>query len=189
MTAAGWRENRAATTAEHLLDSAATLFERDGVASTGMTEIARTAGCSRATLYRYFPTAESLRSAYVEREARRVAHSVASAVANIAEPRARATAAVIESLARVRANAQLAAWFRQEDQGLTHAIALSSDVVGSDVAQLLRGPVDSVDTRWVVRVIVSLLMSPAASAEEEQQIVERFVVDPIMADSGAGIGS
>ncbi len=42
------------------------------VATVGMNDIARAAGCSRATLYRYFENREVLHTAYVHREAYRL---------------------------------------------------------------------------------------------------------------------
>ena len=41
-----------------------------------MNEIARAAGCSRATLYRYFENREALRTAYVHREAYRLSREI-----------------------------------------------------------------------------------------------------------------
>ena len=41
-----------------------------------MNEIARAAGCSRATLYRYFENREALRTAYVHRETHRLSRAI-----------------------------------------------------------------------------------------------------------------
>ena len=40
--------------AERILDAAAQLFAEQGIGQPGMEDIARAAGCSRATVYRYF---------------------------------------------------------------------------------------------------------------------------------------
>jgi len=39
---------------DRILDAAGELFAARGVSAVEMTDIARAAGCSRATLYRYF---------------------------------------------------------------------------------------------------------------------------------------
>ncbi len=84
----------------------------------------------------------------------------------------------------MRAAPELAVWFRQDVQGVAHAVALSSEVVRSTASELLEGDIDRTEADWVVRVIVSLLANPAASDEEERKIVERFVVDPLMGTGG-----
>ncbi|MCB1004812.1 MAG: helix-turn-helix transcriptional regulator, partial [Acidimicrobiales bacterium] len=73
MSSTGWlRAERASLAAEQLLDAAGELFARDGVAAVSMADVADAAGCSRATLYRYFDGKDALRTAYVHREARRI---------------------------------------------------------------------------------------------------------------------
>ncbi len=47
-------ERRTAVAADRILDAAEELFTRHDPSSVGMNEIAKAAGCSRATLYRYF---------------------------------------------------------------------------------------------------------------------------------------
>ena len=56
--------------AERILDGAAQLFAEQGVGRPGMEDIARAAGCSRATVYRHFGTKQALLQAFVHREAR-----------------------------------------------------------------------------------------------------------------------
>ena len=55
--------------AARLLDAACTCIARVGVAKTTLDDVAREAGCSRATLYRYFPGKQQLLGALVAREA------------------------------------------------------------------------------------------------------------------------
>ena len=55
-------------------DAAEELFTRHDPGSVGMNEIAKAAGCSRATLYRYFENREALYTAYVHRESYRLFH-------------------------------------------------------------------------------------------------------------------
>ena len=64
---------------DHILDAAGELFARHGIAAVGMNEIATAAGCSRATLYRYFDCREALHTAYVHREARAVSAQISVA--------------------------------------------------------------------------------------------------------------
>lgn len=48
---------------DRILDAAQELYTQRDSESIGMNEIARAAGCSRATLYRYFENREALRTA------------------------------------------------------------------------------------------------------------------------------
>ena len=59
---------RTEVAADRILDAAGELFAEKEAATVGMHEIASAAGCSRATLYRYFENREALYTAYVHRE-------------------------------------------------------------------------------------------------------------------------
>lgn len=61
--------DRAEMAADHILDAAGELFSERGVTSVSMRDVAERAGCSRATLYRYFPGRDDLHLAYVARAA------------------------------------------------------------------------------------------------------------------------
>ncbi|WP_408897343.1 TetR/AcrR family transcriptional regulator [Nocardioides sp. R1-1] len=152
---------------ERILDAAGALYAEHGVDAVAMREIATAAGCSRATLYRYFPDRPALQLAFVQREAIRVGGLVAAdAPASVAD-------AVLAALRHVRAAPALAAWFREPDAGRTAVVAQGSEVV----AALGLGMVpDSESARWLVRVIVSLLTVPGGDEAEERRLVERFVV-------------
>ena len=64
--------------ADRILDAAEELYTQRDQASIGMNEIARAAGCSRATLYRYFENREALQTAYVHRETHRLGRAIKS---------------------------------------------------------------------------------------------------------------
>ena len=148
---------------DRILDAAAGLFAERGVDAVGMGEIARAAGCSRATLYRYFPDRRRLHVAFVQREARRI-----GALLPAGDP----VEAMLQALAQVRARPELLAWFGAADAGTTAELAQSDAVIG-----MLRQEGDDEETaRWLVRVIVSLLIVPGRDEAEERAMVERFVV-------------
>jgi AcrR family transcriptional regulator len=181
----GWlRDERDALAAERILDAAARLFVAQGVAATGMADVARAAGCSRATLYRYFENRDELRTAYVHRAARRIGAGVADGVAGIADPTRRLVEAVLDAVDRVRGDPTLAVWFGPGDNALASSMARSSAVIETMVAAFL-GDAADVDTtaraRWVVRVVVSLLALPGADRADERRLLERFVAPVVLA--------
>jgi AcrR family transcriptional regulator len=173
-------EPRRDLAAETILDAAAELFRSAGVAATGMAEVAAAAGCSRATLYRYFENRHALRSAFVHREARRIGALVAERTAEIADPEARVVEAVVAALRAVRADPTLAAWFSQRDAGIATELAHASDVIAalsaSFRAGLGGGPQgDDPAARWLVRVILSFLTTPGEDEADERALLARFV--------------
>lgn len=180
------RDEKSEAAAEKILDAAAELFVERGVATTGMGDIAKAAGCSRATLYRYFDGRVALHRAFVHREARRLGEQVAAEVADIADPAERITDAILAAVRSVRETPSLAAWFAVGDAGIASELASTSEVIevlgvtflagaaGSDPAELPR------QARWVVRVIVSLLTVPGVDAADERAMVEQFVVPALV---------
>ncbi|NUS56107.1 MAG: TetR/AcrR family transcriptional regulator [Streptomycetaceae bacterium] len=178
-------ENRGQRAAERILDAAGRVFLRHGVAAADMADIAAEAGCSRATLYRYFDNRQALRIAYMHREARRVAAQVLAEVADHPTPSARVTGAVLAAVRIVRETPVLAAWFVPEGSGATAGMAGASDVIASLCGTFL--PADDAaagKARWMVRVVVSLLAMPGRDADDERAMVEAFVT-PVLLDAPA----
>ena len=63
-------------TEDRLMRAALTCIARVGVRKTTLDEVAREAGCARATLYRYYPGKDAVLAAVVDREARCMASRV-----------------------------------------------------------------------------------------------------------------
>ena len=186
-----WLEDRRSELARgQLLDAAAALFAEHGVASVGMAAVARAAGCSRATLYRYFATRDALRAAFVDREARRIAAAVTGSVATITDPAEQLVEAVVAVLAAVRADATLRSWFTADNAGTAVDVAQASEVIASLAVAFLgdtAGPDRSARSDWLVRSIVSLLVTPGSSPEAERSMIEQFVAPVVLgADPGRG---
>jgi AcrR family transcriptional regulator len=187
MTGTGWlREERSALAIGEILDAAGELFAERGVASVGMAEVAEAAGCSRATLYRYFDGRDALRTAFVHRETTRVAAEVARHVEGIRPPRRRVVEGVIESLRLVRDEPVLASWFSADDVGSTARLAQSSELVETLAAGLLGAVSDPTvrrRARWVVRVIVSFLADPEPDPADERALIEEFLAPVVIIDT------
>lgn len=167
--------DRGEVATERILDVTADLVTERGVDGLAMAAVADAAGCSRATLYRYFPDRRALQQAYVEREARRVGRLVAADVAALEERRtsSRVTEGVLSALRHVRSEPALAAWFRAHDAGVSAGLSHAPGVVDAVAGWL--GDDDPEAARWLVRVIGSLLTVPGAGETDERRLVERFV--------------
>jgi AcrR family transcriptional regulator len=183
MAANDWlSERRNEVAADRILDAAEELFTRHEPGSVGMNEIAKAAGCSRATLYRYFENREVLRNAYVHRETRRLSETISDRIGGIDDPRERLIAGIVTTLRLVRESPALSAWFATTAPPIGAELAEQSDVISA----LATAFVNSLGTdhpakvesrgRWLVRVITSLLIFPGHDEADEQAMVEEFVV-------------
>ncbi|QKT08434.1 TetR/AcrR family transcriptional regulator [Gordonia sp. X0973] len=181
-----WRTRRTDAAAQRILDTAEELYAVHGVDGVTMRALAEAIGCSRATLYRYFPSREAVQAAFVERSARRVARAVANAPA-ATDPGERLVAAVTTALRLVRGNAAFANWFSPDAPATGAAIAALSPVIDELARGFLRGidpgmdePVLAQRSRWLVRVMLSLLGNPGGTVDEEAALLRTFVVPVVV---------
>ncbi len=172
-------ERRTEVAADRILDAAEELFARRDAATVGMNEIAKAAGCSRATLYRYYENREALHTAYVHREAFRVFSGLGEALADVDDPGERLLEGVLSALRSVRESPALASWFAPEQRPIGGEMAQRSDVVTGLTEAFLRslGVTDAPRrARWLVRVMISLLTFPGDDDADERAMLEEFVL-------------
>lgn len=176
-------ERRTEAAAERILDAADDLFTRQDAATVGMNDIARAAGCSRATLYRYFENRDVLYAAYVHRQAQRVFSEIADLLAGLTDPQERLVTGMLAALARVRETPALASWFASTQRPIGGDMAERSEVILALVAAFLGGSGQDADTemraRWVIRILVSLLLFPGRDPADERAMLESFVVPTV----------
>ena len=181
---------RTEVAADRILDAAEQLFTRRDPVSIGMNEIARAAGCSRATLYRYFENREVLRTAYVHREAYRLSREIKRRIDGVCDPRERLIASIAVTLRMVRESPALASWFAVTRPPIGGEIAGHSEVITALAAAFVNslgaGDPATIErrARWVVRVITSLLMFPGQDDADERAMIKEFVV-PIVTQVAA----
>jgi AcrR family transcriptional regulator len=184
-----WRRQRDGTAAvDRILDAAGRAFAEHGVQKAAMTDVARAAGCSRATLYRYFPNHEALHLAFVHRATLRIAERLADE--RHAGAPASLTDRIVAGIAAVRADPLLAVWFEPENMAVPFAVSRDSELLRAMSSGLVDqvgagrlGP-DEIERRsgWLLRCIVSLLALPATDDEAERALVEAFVVPVLVAE-------
>jgi AcrR family transcriptional regulator len=173
---------RAEVAADRILDAAGDLFVDHDVGGVGMNDIARAAGCSRATLYRYFENREVLHTAYVHREAYRLHEQLTELVGGIPDPRERLLAGLTMSMKLVRESPALSSWFATADSPIGAEMAEQSEVIQALTSGFLLSlrPDDPGvvhrRARWLVRVLTSLLIFPGRDADDERAMLEQFVV-------------
>ncbi len=173
-------EQRADLAAERILDAAARLFAERGPGAVGMGDIATAAGCSRATLYRYFENRQAVRLAFVHREARRIAARVFAQVETVEDAPEQVVTAMLTAVREVRSDPVLMAWFRPGESGSTGRISQDSEVIEAIAGGLFATSVVDREergrlARWLTRVIVSLLAAPGRDEADERAMLEEFV--------------
>ena len=174
-----WLEaERTELAAERILDAAGALFVERGVDKPGMDEVARAAGCSRATLYRYFENRQALIHAFAHREARSITKQVGQVTADVSDPQRRVVEAVLACLAAVRERPHLAAWYAGDSTLLREVLRDSPIIRGSAQAFLAADEEDPDLADWVLRIILSLLTDPGDDEAQERRLLERFLVVP-----------
>ena len=185
MPASDWlAERRGEVASDRILDAAERLFTDHDPGSVGMNEIARAAGCSRATLYRYFENREALRSAYVARETHRLAGSID--VDSIEDPRERLVAGIMTTLRLVRQSPALSAWFAIGSGPLGAEMAEQSDVITALANAFVTSLGDDHPAnvagrgRWLVRAITSLLIFPGRDEADERNMLSEFVAPVVV---------
>jgi AcrR family transcriptional regulator len=187
MPANDWlAERRTEVAADRILDAAEQLFTRHDPGSVGMNEIAKAAGCSRATLYRYFENREALRIAYVARETHRLSASIDDHIIDIKDPRERLVTGILTTLRLVRENPALSAWFATTSGPLGAELAEQSDVITALAAAFVTSLGDDHPAnvagrgRWLVRAITSLLIFPGRDEADEQAMLTEFVAPVVV---------
>ena len=189
MSNRGWsRHGDEQLAIDDLLDAAGQAFAELGVARATMVDVARVAGCSRATLYRYFPNQEALHLAFVHRATLRIAARLA-AERDAGAPDSFADR-ILGGIAEVRADPLLRVWFEPENLAVPLAVSQSSELLQSMSVGLIdesdRGQLERIDVErraeWLLRSIVSLLAMPGRDAESERAMVEAFVVPLLTAE-------
>jgi AcrR family transcriptional regulator len=177
---------------------AATLacIARHGLSKTTIDDIAREAGCSRATLYRYFGSKQDLVTRVVQAEADRVARACRDA-ADAAATLEDAVVAVFLAVGReLAANESLRFVTDHEPEiilphltfsGGDHFLRDAADALGPALARWLgeRAPRAA---EWMARVCLTLWFSPTAPVSLDDAVALRsyaqsFVVPAIQPDA------
>ncbi|NEW53805.1 TetR/AcrR family transcriptional regulator [Nocardia cyriacigeorgica] len=181
---------RAELAAERILDAVRTLFLDKGVTTVGMAEVAEAAGCSRATLYRYFDSRQSLYVAFAGREARLLIERVWTEHGfDGSDPEGQLLDVLTAMLAEVRKTPHLAVWFEPVNAGIVAQLSQSPGVidtlttafVGTFRADLTTEAAVRLG-QWAVRAMVSLLTLPAPTEDEERALLRNFLL-PFLLDN------
>lgn len=179
---------------DELLDAAGRSFAEVGVGKATMVDIASSAGCSRATLYRYFPNQEALHLGFVHRATLRIARHLADD--RLVDATSSLTDRILAGIGAVRADPLLSVWFEPENLWVPMKLSQRSDLLRAmsvgiiDQANAEPRGREETERRgeWLLRSIVSLLAMPGESEAAERAMIESFVVPVLITEREASAG-
>ena len=184
--------------ARRILDAALTCIGRVGLAKTTLDDVAREAGCARATVYRCFPNKQRLLSALVAREAAALRDVVVSAAAS-SETLGDAIATVLTTaVGALRGHQALAFIATHELELLLPFLAFEREDAVLRTAAALAAPAytrflnDADATRlgeWIARIALSYFFSPSESfeigdVEHVRALIDDFVLPGFVKSEG-----
>jgi AcrR family transcriptional regulator len=157
-----------------VVDAALRCIARYGVNKTTLDDVAREAGCSRATIYRAFPGGkDALGEAVIETEVARLFESVARRLAGVGDLEELLVAAMDEVVERISAHRPLQFLIQHEPEVILPRVAFSAfdtvlAVAAAFLAPYLAPWLEVEDARrvgeWVTRIVMSYLLCPPAIA-------------------------
>ena len=185
---AAWDDNR-----RRILDAAARLADADGLVDLRVEPVAAAAGCSRATLYRYFDGKDALVCAVLADKAERLAGALAGQLTEVGDPADLIAEGILRSVDAVRRSG----WFRaSNDAGAAAKVARlggGPQALALAIAPLMRPLIDSAAARghglraditpaeaaeWLVLTVIGMItmrMPVRRSRPEQASFLRRFV--------------
>lgn len=198
-TATDWlNEEKHELAVERILEAASGVFSRDGIRNARMGKIAEAAGCSRATLYRYFPNKEALLHAYMLHIARDFRTILSDRLRGMRALGKRIVEAVAVSAELIQSREDVAPFFTEEGVGLTAQLTANAAAMRDQLAtQLeqescspkiqgqLRADVTPAEAaEWVTRAIFSLATVPVEtrSGPALRKYLKKMLIPALIAD-------
>jgi len=185
---AGVDGDEGAAVQQRLLDAAEACFAQFGLRKTTMEDVARSAGMSRATVYRHFENRDDLLMSVVEREARRTKVLLEERLRGIEHPGDYIVEGIVLALSEIPKRPTLAMLHSPDAVGLTSPLFVNSERLAAVALEivlpvieparadgLLRENVDvNLMIEWIYRLIDSYLSVPSATAKTDDELREQL---------------
>jgi len=140
---------------DRILEAARHVFMSDGIRPARMGKIAEIAGCSRATLYRYFPNKDALLQAYMMRVAEEVWEILSNRLGGMTSFGERLVEATAISIELIGEREEIAPFFNEEGMGLTAQLASNTSAVRGLMVDRIGDESSSAELRGQLRSEVS----------------------------------
>ncbi|MEM7436667.1 MAG: TetR/AcrR family transcriptional regulator [Myxococcota bacterium] len=168
---------------DRILDATRVVLARDGIRGARMGRIAEVAGCSRATLYRYFPNKEALLQAYMVHIADGFRAVLAERLRGMRSFEERFIEASAVSVELMQSREDVAPFFTEEGVGLTAQLTGNAAAMRDQMAKLLAYESESSKIDGSLRAGVT----PAEAAEWATRAIFSLATVPIQQRSGQAL--
>lgn len=198
-------EERQELAGDRILEATRVVLARDGIRGARMGKIAKEAGCSRATLYRYFPNKEALLHAYMAHIAEGFTAIIAERLRGLRALDVRIVEAAAVSVELMQSRVDLAPFFTEEGVGLTAQLTARPAVMRDQLAEhicresksskiegcLREGVTPGEAAEWITRAIFSLATVPMQprTGDELREYLDRMLVPPLIARTSGSSSS
>jgi AcrR family transcriptional regulator len=181
-----------------VVDAAEQYVESRGLGKVRIDEIADRAGCSRATIYRYFADKDELIREVLIRRSRRIAAELAELVGEIDDPAELLVQGVVRGVEQFQDDPYFESFYGPATVGTTTRIAGGTTAIRAVVAEAmgplfdlaestgrLRPGIDREQaTEWIMLVTTALLTipQPSMTTREERALFLRTFLVPALFD-------
>src|SRR5271169_3925594 len=184
------------STRVRIVDGALRCLARQGIAKTTVDDIARSAGLSRATLYRTFPGGkEAAVAAMVETEVARLFSSLAVVMGEATDLEDVLVAGMVETARWLRSHGALGYLLEHEPGAilpfltfgeLDRLLFVAGDLAAPFFARWLEPEQSSRAAEWAVRIVLAYCSDPSPHADltdpaDTRALVRTFVLPGILA--------
>ena len=156
----------------------------DGIARTGMREVAAAAGVARSTLYRYFPSRDDVLVATIKREMEEANDRIGKRLGQYTDPADLIVEGLLMAIRDIPERPLLKAVFASDEDAVARRIIWNSDIIVSfgeelmdrvvqpalDANLLQTAVAPEVLVEWVYRVLLSFLTLPSNWIKSEEQL-------------------
>jgi AcrR family transcriptional regulator len=170
--------------ADTVLDAALTCIARVGLTKTTLDDVAREAGCGRATVYRIFGSKQQLLNALIAREAIAFGDQIVAAAAGEPTLGEAITTTITQGAGILQSHAALAFVVAHEPDQVLPYLGFESDVVLAAAPLLAPAYARFLEPEraerlgeWVARIALSYLCSPSDSLDLRDVVQVRALVD------------
>jgi len=167
-----------------ILRAAKQCYLSDGIARTGMREVAAAAGVARSTLYRYFPSRDDVLVATIKREMEEANDRIGKRLGQYTDPADLIVEGLLMAIRDIPERPLLKAVFASDEDAVARRIIWNSDIIVSfgeelmdrvvqpalDANLLQTSVAPEVLVEWVYRVLLSFLTLPSNWIKTEEQL-------------------
>jgi len=179
-----------------IIEAAKRCYLTDSISSTGMKEVAQTAGVARSTLYRYFSSKDDLLVAVIKQELIDLGDDITRSLEHFDTPADTLVEGLIISLQEIPKNPLINAVLASDDDTEARRVIWESnairDLVDHMLENFIRPSVElkilqdkvrpEIMTEWIYRILLSYLTLPShfMNTEQELRVTLHSLLIPVM---------